>query len=164
MKKGITSEAAQRLAVFLKERRAQNYQDTEEWSPGDAVEDLLWGSGMKILQTFSNPVWVMQNAGAEALNNANSLAMDFFEERFPALLEELNALVTREGFPAPDPAVGEELKKRYAQKLDEVASELNQQMYEAFENAAANIGYEYQEALMKEFQKAASGTPGGTIP
>jgi hypothetical protein len=165
MKKGITPEAAQRLSVFL-QKRAQNYQDTEEWSPGDAVEDLLWGSGMKVLQMFSRPVWVIESDVTEAFNNAGEHAMDYFDERFQALIEEMNSAVTAAGFPVPDPSVWEGLRQRYAQKIeDDVVAALKQKMYEAFENTAANVGYAYQEELFQEFKKAAGGNaPGGMVP
>lgn len=164
MKKGITSEAAGRLAAFMKERAAQQGYNPEDWSPADAAQDALWEIGQKVQREFSGPVWVMESDVMDAFNNATDHAMEYLEERLQALIEEMTSVVSAAGFPAPDPSFWEGLKQRYAQQLeDEVVAVLKQQMYETFEKMAVDIGSDYYETVIKEFQKAAGGQ-GGVTP
>lgn len=165
MKKGITSEAAQRLAVFLKERRAQNYQDTEEWSPADAVEDVLSGQpGVILLKALYSPARSVEADLEGIFDSAYTLVGQEFDARFQEAIDAANAAVSAEGFPTPDPGAWEGLKQGYREQFDAMLAELRSTMYDAFEKKASDLAYSYQEAVIKEFQKAASGTPGGAIP
>lgn len=163
MKKGITPEAAQRLSAFL-QKRAQNYQDTEEWSPADAVEDVLSGQpGMILLRALSSPAWSVEADLESIFDGAYSRSGQEFDARFQEAIDAVSAAVSAEGFPTPDPGVWEGLKQGYREQFDTMLGELRRDMYDAFEKKASDLAYGYQEAAIKEFQKAASGTPGGTV-
>ena len=159
MKKGISPEAAGRLAAFMKGRAAQ--YNPEDWSPADAVADILSGpAGVALLRAFSTPLASLENDVIGILDSAYDLSNQEIEASLQEGIDGAGAAVSAEGFSIPNSAVWEGLKQGYADMYSTVLGELRQKIYDAFDNAAANLAYAYQEAALQEFKKAAGGQGG----
>jgi hypothetical protein len=123
MKKGITSEAAQRLAAFL-QKRAQSF-DPEEGTLGEAVEDSIWDKSRAMENLFTGAVDEVRYAVEQSVASALSSVEASFSESFDAQVSELSSLVSSSHPEAslPSPQDLEQLKQQFLFDLHHVFTE-----------------------------------------
>lgn len=118
MKSKLSNNAVQRLGQFLN-TRAQNYQDTEEWSPQDAVQDLLFLTSREFSDSldrvFHNAVDVLLNTLSAQLP---SMVEDLSKE-FDSKVSNAMSQASAEGLAVPDETVLQELKARYIEEMQD---------------------------------------------
>ena len=113
--KSISINAVHRVGQFLNSRKAQ--YDPEEWSPQDAVQDLLWGSSREFSDSLGR---VFHNATEVLLNALSSelpALLDEFSKEFDAQVGKAVSQASAEGLPIPDDDVLQELKSRYLEDM-----------------------------------------------
>lgn len=159
MKKGITPEAAQRLAAFL-QKRAQQY-NPEEGSLSDAVEDLLWDVNKKMDRTLEAPLYEMIDILERSVDESLPAVEEGFSASFDSLVAEMRDTVATSlpEAPLPDPQVLEALKQEQLGNLRAFFSE----SFREFLSQAAGSGVDSYE-VKRIFKDAAAGASGGTVP
>ena len=160
MKKGITPEAAGRLAAFMRGRAAQQGYNPEEGTLADAVEDLLWDVSKKMDRTLEAPLYemidILENVVAESLPAVE----EGFSTSFDALVAEMRDMVATSlpEAPLPDPQALEALKQEQLADLRAFFSE----SFSEFLSKAAGSGVDSYE--VKRIFKDAAGGQGGVTP
>jgi hypothetical protein len=125
MKKGITSEAARRLAVFMQGRSAQQGYDPEEGSLGEAVEDSIWDRAKVMDRLFAGMIDTVKYAVEQAVQDALASAEAEFSAAFDAQIAELSSVVSSD-FPEagpPDPQEFEQLKQQFLKDVRDTFTE-----------------------------------------
>lgn len=125
MKKGITPEAAGRLAAFMKERAAQQGYNPEEGTLGEAVEDSIWDGAKAMDRLFFGMIDSVKYAMEQAVQDALASAEAEFSAAFDAQVAELSNVVSG-AFPEarlPDPQEFEQLKQQFLKEVRDTFTE-----------------------------------------